>query len=324
MTRIGFVRRTILSRRGQSAWAPVWALVAIGSAGGLRLALDSWVAGLPFMTFFPALLVATVVLDWRWGVVVLLASAVIANFMFQPPLMAFALGAGDLVATVCFLAFGGLVVAGAETLRRAVIELEERTLREREMNLELQHRVNNNLAVIQALAEQTARHAEAPEAFYPAFRERLLAISEANRVLSQRGWEVAVLPELAAVALKPFRGRGSIDLQGPACRLPMKACVPLVLALHELGTNATKYGALSVADGCVRVRWAIENGRCRLTWREEGGPAVVAPTRRGLGSRLLRAQSGLEAVELTFPAAGVACDIFIDDASAITPDPALL
>lgn len=317
MTRIGFVRRAILGRIGARWSAPLWALLAILAPTLMRAALDRWISGLPFLTFFPALLVATVVLGWRWGVVVLIGSSVAASYMFQPPFMTLALDAKQIVGTICFIVFGAFEIAVAEALRRSVIELEERTQREAELNLELQHRVNNNLTVIQGLARQTARHAETPEAFYAAFSERLLAISEANQILSRPGPEVALLPDLADVALKPFKAKGVIRLEGAACKLPTKVCVPLVLALHELGTNAVKYGALSVPTGCVTVRWSLEADRCHIVWTEEGGPAVAPPTRRGLGSRLLSAQGGLDAVSLTFPSTGVVCRVTVHGARAL-------
>jgi two-component sensor histidine kinase len=198
-----------------------------------------------------------------------------------------------------------------------VLELVERTQREAELNLELQHRVNNNLTVIQGLARLMLRHAQTPEGYYAAFSERLLAISEANQILSRRGWEIAVLPELAETALRPFRTKGQIVLDGPPCELPTRSCVPLVLALHELSTNAVKYGALSVPNGRVRVQWTVEAGRCRLTWREEDGPPVPPPTRQGLGSRLLRPQPGLESVTLVLPPTGAVCEMVIEGARAL-------
>lgn len=315
MTRIGLVRRIILSRQGQRPHAPAWAALALACGILLRLVLDPWVIGVPFLTFFPAVLVATMVLGWGWGVGVLAGAALIANFMFQAPLMAVSLGPQELVATAGFLAFGLLIIAAADALRRAVIELEQRAQRERELNLELQHRVNNTLTVIQALARQMVRHAETPAEFYAAFSERLQAIAEANKVLSRDALEVALMPELAEAAIRPFRGRGVIELRGQPCRLPAQSCVPLVLALHELGTNAAKYGALSSAEGCVRISWAVAQGSCRVTWAEEGGPSVAAPTRRGLGSRLLRRQPGLASVSVTYEPHGVKCEITVDGAA---------
>ncbi|WP_395673821.1 sensor histidine kinase [Phenylobacterium sp.] len=316
MTRIGSVRRLILSRQGERPWAGAWALLAVAAPFLLRLAIEPWVTDVPFLTFFPSLLVATVVLGWRWGVAVLITSAMVANYAFQPPVMSFALSAQDMISAAGFLLCGALIVSGAEALRRAMFELEERSHRESGLNLELQHRVNNNLAVIQALAQQSARHAQTPEAFYATFSERLLAVSEANKVLARGSWEVSLLPELAEAALRPFYSRGTIDLDGVRCELPAKSSVPLVLALHELATNATKYGALSNSDGCVRVTWRVEGDRCRIRWTEEGGPPVEPPTRRGLGARLLRRQPGLDQVSVDYAPDGVVCEIVIEGAAA--------
>lgn len=317
MTRIGFVRRLIFGRIDRKWWAPLFALSAVLLPVALRAALSPFLAGLPFLTFFPVLLVATIVLGWRWGSAALVGSALVANYMFLPPIMAFSVGGQELTSTACFVVAGALQVSAAEALRRSVLELQERAEREAELNLELQHRVNNNLAVIQGLSRQTARHNSDPEAFHEAFNDRLLALSQANRILSSQGWEIVALPELAEAALNPFKTKGDIYLQGDPCELPARACVPLVLALHELATNAVKYGALSVATGCVRIGWSVEQGRCHLVWREERGPRVMRPTRRGLGSRLLTSQGGLGTVSLDFRPEGVACRIEIDGARAL-------
>ncbi len=123
------------------------------------------------------------------------------------------------------------------------------------------------------------------------------------------------LHRLVETALAPFRAGDNFTIAGPACELPRDACVPLSLALHELATNASKYGALSVAEGRVELVWTVGEGEgalLRLAWREIGGPPVTPPTRTGLGSQLLQPQRGLEQVALRFePRAGVECAIGI-------------
>ncbi|WP_369062197.1 HWE histidine kinase domain-containing protein [Caulobacter sp. 73W] len=280
----------------------------------MRMVLAPLVSGVPFLTFFPSLLIATVFLGWRWGVVVLVGSALTANYMFQPPLMAFSFGTQEAVSTACFAIFGALEISVADALRRSVIELEDRTEREAHLNVELQHRVNNTLTIVQGLARQTARHSDTSKTFYEAFSDRLLAVSQANQILSSQGWSITALPDLAQAALKPFTTSGRIVVSGPSCQLPAKSSVPLALALHELATNAVKYGALSIPSGGVRLSWSVEADQCRLIWREEDGPSVKPPTRRGLGSKLLRAQAGLEAVSLEFLPGGVVCRVAIDGA----------
>ncbi|CAN7606298.1 DUF4118 domain-containing protein [Phenylobacterium sp. LjRoot164] len=315
MTRLGFVRKIIINRHGDKPSAIAWALLTVGSALLLRLLLSPWVEGVPFLTFFPAVLLSALALGWRWGGLVLLASALVANYMFQPPNMALAFGAAELTADAGFLLFGGLVVSAAEALRRSVIEVDERSRKERALNMELQHRVNNTLTVVQALAQQMVRHAETPDAFYGAFSERLQAIADANKILSHGDFDVVLMPDLAEAALRPFRGRGDIELDGEPCRLPARSTVPLVLALHELATNAAKYGALSTPDGLVRLQWRVVGEDCLITWVEEGGPPVAPPTRRGLGSRLLRRQPGLTAVAVEYEPKGVVCEVTVEGAA---------
>ncbi|HEX8471728.1 MAG TPA: sensor histidine kinase [Brevundimonas sp.] len=184
------------------------------------------------------------------------------------------------------------------------------------LNLELQHRVKNNLAVVQGLARQTAKTSPDPSDFNRAFHGRLMALSQANDILLTGKWEECRLPELVEAALKPFLKEGIITTAGPPCRVPARPCVPLVLALHELGTNAVKYGALSDPCGQVRLTWRIENGTAVFDWEETGGPHVEAPKRKGLGSRLLSKQPGLADVRVEFRPEGLTCRITIEGASA--------
>lgn len=314
MTRIGLVRRAILSRRlaGWRGFMP--ALLIWGGAIGLRIALDPLVAGVPFLTFFPAVLLASVLLGWRWGAAVLLGSAFVANYAFQPPFMAAALGQKELVSSAAFLLSGALMITVAAALRRAMGEIADAAMREAELNLELNHRVNNNLAVVQALAGQTLRSQPQPEAFAEAFTARLQALGQANKVLSGASWEKSPVQDLVDAALRPFADSGQIGSTGPAVTVPAISCVPLVLVLHELATNAVKHGALSTPSGRVDLTWSLEETICRLTWREAGGPPVRPPTRRGMGTRLLRPQSGINRVDLAFDPAGVVAELRIEGA----------
>lgn len=282
----------------------------------MKLLLDAALTDVPpFLTYFPAVTVAAIFLGGAWGAAVLAGAATLANLLFFGEPFAWPLRLNDLVMTALFAAGGGLIVAVAVGLRRAVRQLEAAADREHELNAELQHRVKNNLAVVQALARQTIASTPEPETFYPAFRGRLIALGEAHDVLRSGEWSAAHLPDLAEAALRPFRTDGRFVLAGPRCRVPAQSCVPLVLALHELATNAVKYGALSTPAGQVTVTWSVADGELRLAWREAYGPPVVPPRRRGLGSRLLARQSGLAEVSLRFEPEGVACDLRIEDAA---------
>jgi two-component sensor histidine kinase len=315
MLRIGFIRRGVLDDSRTGVRGAGWAILAVVVPTAAKFALDAALSDVPpFLTYFPALTAAAMFLGARWGLAVLALSVAAANYFFMRPRFGWALSANDLILTLLFLAGGALIVATAAGLRGAAGAAAAATLRERALNSELQHRVKNNLAVVQGRARQTARSTPEPQAFYEAFHGRLMALGEAHEILSSGEWSAGHMPELVEAALRPFRAGGDIAISGPGCSLPAGSCVPLVLALHELGVNATKYGALSAPTGRVDVSWRLQGSRLHLQWREQSGPPVQPPTRRGLGSRLLTSQQGLDDVVLEFRREGVVCEIVVNGA----------
>lgn len=314
MTVLTRLQRIVTGAAPGPAATIAWSGLAVGLATAVRLALDPVLgAGLWFITYYPAALLATLFLGWRAGLGVMLLSALAADYAVLPPRHVMSLQGRDLAAVIVFLLAQGIIVTASGLLRTALIRLEAAHGRERRLNAELRHRMKNTLTVVQGLVAQTARgQAEDPQAFRQALEPRLQALGEAHDILASGDWEICELPALAARALKPFATGDRIALRGPPCLLPAEACVPLVLALHELATNAVKYGALSRPEGRIDLTWRAgpgADGLIILTWTERGGPAVAAPTRRGLGSRLLVRQTGLEAVTLSFDPAGVTCEI---------------
>gem|GEM_PF-824080 len=177
---------------------------------------------------------------------------------------------------------------------------------------ELNHRVKNTLAVVQGLAQQTFRGGDPLQA-RKAFEGRLAALSAAHNVLTRRSWSHAQLREILEGALAPFaQADDRISLEGADLPLPPKVAVNLSLALHELATNAMKYGALSVPEGRVAVRWRNDDGRLCLAWRESGGPAVRAPDTRGFGTRMIERGLASElggTVAVDFRPDGLVCEI---------------
>lgn len=180
---------------------------------------------------------------------------------------------------------------------------------------ELNHRVKNTLAIIQSLARQSLRGERPLPEVAAEFEARLMALSGAHNLVTDTRWRAVETHDLIDGALKPF-GLDRFDIEGPVMRLEPRAAVAFALALHELGTNATKYGALSVPAGRVALRWRITPGpgtpRLNLLWRETGGPEVAPPSRKGLGMRLIERGLAIELagkVELRFPAQGVECEI---------------
>ncbi|MFC3070534.1 PAS domain-containing sensor histidine kinase [Phenylobacterium soli] len=180
---------------------------------------------------------------------------------------------------------------------------------------ELNHRVKNTLATVQSIAAQTRRSTGDPQAAYHAFVERLVALSRSHDVLTREHWRGADLREIVTESLRPFAGPGAdrFEVAGPSVRLNPQSALAIGMALHELATNAVKYGALSVPAGRVSVAWRIgADGELMLTWRESGGPPVTPPTRQGFGSRLLKQGLARElsgAVTLEYLPEGVSCTI---------------
>ncbi len=151
---------------------------------------------------------------------------------------------------------------------------------------ELNHRVKNSLATVQSIVTTSLRGAVDLETARKAVDARIISLAGAHDLLTDRSWSGADLNDLVARVIAPF-GSGQINVEGPSLDVSPKQALALSLALHELATNAAKYGALSRPAGRVELRWEVQGEQLHLSWRETGGPPVVAPSRRGFGSRLL-------------------------------------
>jgi two-component sensor histidine kinase len=160
---------------------------------------------------------------------------------------------------------------------------------------ELGHRIKNTLALVQSIASQTFSQGAVDPSTRRAFEARLVALSNAQAILTKRSWDSADLHEVLSAAIRPHTvvGRDAFKLDGPMLRLGPKSAVALAMAVHELCTNASKYGALST-NGCVDMLWTIANDRWQWTWRERGGPVVVPPLHKGFGSRMLEQALGAQ------------------------------
>ena len=178
----------------------------------------------------------------------------------------------------------------------AMLDLSERRRAEDQQRLlmnELQHRVKNTLSLVQAIASQTFRDSSSPEA-RAAFTNRVIALSQANDVLTRAGWAAAPIRDVVTGATIPHcAGPERFTIEGPAIEVAARAALALTLALHELCTNAAKYGALSNEAGQVSIAWEVEAGATfRLRWAERGGPPVRKPDRTGFGTRLIQRSLG--------------------------------
>ena len=185
---------------------------------------------------------------------------------------------------------------------------------------ELNHRVKNTLATVQAIVWQALRNTSDSEEIRDSIESRLFALSHSHDLLTRENWEGAGLLDLVNAALEPFgiaNGRAEhFVISGSNIRVSPKVALALGIAFHELATNAVKYGAFSNKVGSVLISWTIEpspeGSRLVLCWREKNGPPVTPPTRKGFGSRVIErglAQELGGTVDLDYRADGVVCTV---------------
>jgi len=179
---------------------------------------------------------------------------------------------------------------------------------------ELQHRVKNTLTVVQAIASQTFRSARTKDQGLAAFTGRLQALAAATELITRGNWATVAIDDIVNEITRPYRDAGSnrFEIAGESVLINSKDATSLGMALHELCTNALKYGALSTETGSVKVDWDTNRDHLHLRWQEIGGPTVASPGRKGFGTRLLTGglfDAGNGSVELGFEPAGVVCEI---------------
>jgi two-component sensor histidine kinase len=174
-------------------------------------------------------------------------------------------------------------------------EVADRRLAEQQQQLliaELHHRVKNTLATVQAVIQMSLRGARDMDSFRDSIGQRIASLAQTHTLLSERRWSAVSFRELIAAELSPYQGSKRLAFDGPDFRLPAQTAVAFGMALHELTTNASKYGALSHEAGTLAVRWtARPEGDSRLidlAWDESGAPAAVAAAPDGFGSTLMR------------------------------------
>jgi len=179
-------------------------------------------------------------------------------------------------------------------LAQAGIDAKEREAAEKLQQLildELHHRIKNTLATVSAIASQSLRTATSLEHGQQAIEGRLIALGRAHDLLMQVSWANASLMNTVRGATEPYdvEGTGRFVVNGPDIGITSSAVIALAMTFNELCTNTTKFGALSVPDGRIDIAWTIDETtqRLRLTWTEQGGPAVQAPTRRSFGTRMM-------------------------------------
>jgi PAS domain S-box-containing protein len=206
-------------------------------------------------------------------------------------------------------------VIGASKVGRDISDRKQAEVLQHLLIEELNHRVKNTLATVQALVSQSLRLAKSPADFATSFTGRLQALARAHALLTQTGMQGAELTDLVREqVLLGDANDARISCAGPWSVLDAQSAVHLAMVLHELATNARKYGALSTSEGHLSVHWEFRTNGGRtllLVWKESGGPQVVAPSTRGFGTTLieqtLQAHGGT--ASLCYAADGVSCEI---------------
>lgn len=235
-------------------------------------------------------------------------------FFGHPEPGMFGAGAEEIVGAIA--AQAAIAIDNARLYRQAEQEIEARRKTEEHQALllaELNHRVKNTLAVVLAIAQQTMKHSASAKAFNLAFQGRLQALARAHTVLTEGNWTTASLRTLIEEALAPHMAAdsGRISIDGPDVIVPPKPALALSLVMHELATNALKYGALSSAAGQVKVSWRpCEPESICLQWQEEGGPSAGEPSGSGFGSKLIEINVRHElggSIESEFSHTGFSC-----------------
>jgi len=304
---------------GQTTWlqAIVVAIPCVVAGYLVRLLIDQFIHGqVPFVTFYPAVIAASLIAGLRSGLVTILLATPLAVVAFE--------GQYPVPTTIIWLVLAIIVAAGCGLAHdlRARLRAERDELEKTKAKLELvvseqAHRAKNTFAILNALAVQSAQGASDVEEFRDRLIERVKALSSAYSLMSAAEPDAPLaLAQLVELALAPFRSSYCERLAiigGPAVRLAPSAAIPLSLCLHELATNAVKYGALSAAGGRVNCDWVERTpGVFLLRWRETGGPKVETPSTSGFGSRLIGAAlNGVPGgnASLSFAPDGVRCDL---------------
>ena len=286
--------------------------VSAGAAVLLRYLLGLPAEVMPFFTVVIAVCLVTVATGMIGGIAAMIVGGILAWFFILTPGQ-FAVDGSAAITLVGYIAVTTIILISSQLYRLsernkqetvlalAVREAEQQSLFAREMS----HRLKNAMAIVQAMAAQSFDRDNPDVA---KFNGRLKALADAHNLLNEHVKQPsASLRSVVETATKAFQHRDRVTVDGPDICIPDQQVISISLALHELCTNATKYGALSNDDGRVDISWQKVDGRYRLEWKEHGGPPVEPPTETGFGTRLLKRTA--MGSEIHFEPDGVRCTI---------------
>ncbi len=237
--------------------------------------------------------------------------------VFLTPLAAIILAFG-VALSVLLWALTTLILLGGRHAQTLLLARQEYETVRNVLTRELTHRVKNTLATVTSLAMLTRRGAISVDAYADALTSRLRALSATHDLLTNRDWTNAPLRAVLEAELAPYSKASDVrlNLTGPDVTLSANIALSLGLAIHELVTNAAKYGAFSVKDGVISIAWTISDtsDTVRLDWQESNGPTVKKPKTRGFGSDLIEKLMARELnseIEINFDPLGVRCTFFV-------------
>jgi len=311
LVRLELIKQAIIAPRSRLAKTCIL-LSALAFGTALRLAIDAGANGVPFLTFYPVILLAAIFLGGGYAALAaVLAVLCVRLALPDAPWIAATLPARLVMFALYSLTILIIIVTG-DVMRRLVLENEAYIRQQDTFNSELQHRTKNALQIMRALIARGPR-GEDPARYFQTLAGRLDSLAKANELLRFGALESAGIGPLVDAAIAPF-GRDHFVVSGPDCQVSRPAATPLMMALHELCTNAHKYGALSADGGTVTIAWQVARSGASLEieWTERGGPPVDLPTHRGLGWRLLAPNGGLRRVDLDWQREGLVCRMVAD------------
>ena len=281
--------------------AYAFALVCAGVATALRVAVDLYVAGVQYITFFPVIMITTLISGFGAGVFCVALSAAAAAFFVLPPRLSFYVEhLAEVLALLIFILVTLSNVILISGMRSTLIALRESQDRLGSIVAELQHRTRNLISIVSVVADRTLRASKTSDDFRASFQDRLGVLGRAQGLLFRAEGRRVTFDELidTELAAQSVRGgeNGSVTLDGPkGIALRSRTVQSLAMALHELMTNAAKYGALKQPNGRLTVRWRQdtlpEGGKrwLHLDWKESGVqmPLDANPLGRGQGRELI-------------------------------------
>ena len=277
---------------------------------------------MPFSTIYPAVLFAALVGGLGAGTFAALLGGLIGWGAFMSPHSAFSpLTPAQQISLLTYFFAALLIVWGADHYRTITKRLEDEEKFRKLAVEELAHRLKNKLATIQSIISFQLR--DDPQV-RDAILSRLGALSATDDLIMAAQGQGALLRDILSAEFAPY-DVSRILMEGPDCLLPPKMALTMALLVHELATNAAKYGSLSNSVGKLSIGWSLSDARLNLEWREINGPVVTTPTHRGFGTRLLsRSMDQFGGTfETTFEASGIICKMSVmlpERTPSIVPD----